>query len=702
MTKRLVDVSDFQKFKLATNPLLSPDGQWVVFEQTVPDVLEDGYTTQLLRVKADGSERHVLTSNGSNNSSASWSHDGKTIVFVSNRAFSSQAFLLSFTGGEARQLTRFRYGIRSLKFSPDGQTVYGLVPAVEGKEIEVFAADVTDKNAKEELEKENKDWSNGPKRIDHLRYKMDGAGFDRNRYSQLVSIDVATGEYKQLTSGSYDVDSFAVSPDGEFIVLTSNRTDNPDSQWWRSDLYRISTHGGDLLLLSDKISAHSVSFSPDGREIAVTGHGEELFTYWSAAHQHLFIVSSADGSVRHVTKDFPDTIGNTNLTDMRGPADGASATWSKDGKFLYALSTREGRCEVVRFDVQSAEFDAEVVIGGDRDIYGFAFDGVENFVLSYATQIDPSRLVTVRLDQAQTCKREFRKVDEPMMETVSEFFPAHELQIDDANRDLLDELNLVQPEAFYYTSQDGYRVQGWVLKPAEYKEGEKYPVILEIHGGPQLNYGYAIFHEMQWFAARGYAVVLTNPRGGMSYGQEFANGVRHHYGEGDAADVINGLDFALREFSFLDDKRVAITGGSYGGFMTNWLVGHTDRFFAAASQRSITNWISFFGVSDVGPLFCESQHGLTVGDWEAMWKISPLAYVSNVNTPLLLIHSENDLRCPIEQAEQFYTAIKRRGGEVTLVRIPNASHGLSRNGKPKLRVERLEAIFNYIHDRLPQ
>jgi dipeptidyl aminopeptidase/acylaminoacyl peptidase len=178
-------------------------------------------------------------------------------------------------------------------------------------------------------------------------------------------------------------------------------------------------------------------------------------------------------------------------------------------------------------------------------------------------------------------------------------------------------------------------------------------VILEIHGGPQLNYGCAMFHEMQWFAAQGYAVVFTNPRGGMSYGQEFANGVRMKYGQGYPTDVLTGLDAALKQFPFLDGTKVAVTGGSYGGFMTNWLVGRSNRFYVAVSQRSISNWVSFYGVSDIGPLFVESQltgpGGNVADDFEALWQMSPLKYADNVHTPLLLVHSENDLRCPIEQ-----------------------------------------------------
>ncbi|MCY0874742.1 MAG: S9 family peptidase [Firmicutes bacterium] len=703
MSKRLITAEDVQRFELVANPVLSPDGRLVVWEKTVPDVKEDGYTTQLVISDTEGRQIRALTSSGTNNSGAQWSPDGTVIAFVSDRACGSQVWVLPMNGGEARQLTRFRHGMSGLQFSADGKTLFGLVPVRADEEIAVYAPELSDKEIKEEREKEKKDFANGPKRITRLTYKGDGEGFHRGLHRQLVAVDVATGDFRQLTFGPYNVGSPAVSPDGKYIAFCSNRTPNPDIEWWKSNIYRVPVAGGDLELLCDTLSAQTLSYSPDGHTLAVAGHGEELFTYWSAAHTHLFLLPAEGGAVTHVTAQFPDQIGCTNLTDMRGNARGVRPTWSQDGKYLYELSTREGRSEVVRFDIASGTFEAGVVIGGDRDVFGFSYDGDSLFVISYATQTNPCQMAAVSVAHETARPRTFRGVTEAMHEQKVAFFPAEELRLDDSNIRLLEELTVVEPEAFYYTSQDDWRVQGWVMKPAHYEAGKKYPVILEIHGGPQLNYGYAMFHEMQWFAAQGYAVVLTNPRGGMSYGQAFVNAVRLHYGDGDAADVQNGLDAALATFEFLDSSRVAVTGGSYGGFMTNWLVGHTDRFFAAASQRSISNWLSFYGVSDVGPLFVESQLGGDIfTNRERLWEMSPLAYAQNVKTPLLLIHSENDLRCPMEQAEQFYVNIKRFGGEVELVRIPNASHGLSRNGKPKLRIERLNAIFGYIHDHLPQ
>jgi dipeptidyl aminopeptidase/acylaminoacyl peptidase len=601
-------------------------------------------------------------------------------------------------GGEARQLTRFKYGMHSFVWSPDSKTLFGLVPAPRDGDVEVFAHDVSEKEAKEQSDKALEEWRNGAKHYDWLYYKRDGAGLSRGLATQLVAVDVETGEFRQLTKGIYDVGEPAVSPDGQYVAFPSNR--RPDYETaMASDIYRVSVKGGDLELLCDDTRAFQLSYSPDGSQIAFFGHKNE---YRSATHVHLYTIPAEGGTATDWLTDFPDSIGNYCISDMRNHEHTPPPIWTKDGKSIYALSTREGKCEIVKFTRNGDTTDARVVVGGDREIYGFSYDGGTKFAISYTTVTHPGKVAVVDTAGEVGQVRTKRNVTDPMTEQATPNFPENEVRLDDCNDDLLSEIIVVEPEPFWYTSEDGWRVHGFVMKPAAFEEGKTYPVILEIHGGPHANYSYSYFHEMQYFAAQGYAIVYTNPRGSASYGQEFVNACRHDYGGRDAADILNGLDAALERFSFLDASRVAVTGGSYGGFMTNWLVGHTDRFFAAVSQRSISNWISFYGVSDIGPFFTEWEIGGDIyNDFEKLWKHSPLAYAKNVKTPLLLKHGENDLRCPIEQAEQFYTAIKRNGGEVELVRIPDASHDLSRNGKPKLRFARLDSIIGFINRHLP-
>lgn len=699
MAKRGVTLDDLYEYELVGNPRVSPDGEWVVYEVTTTNRKTDEYETQLVLVDIAGTGRRFLTTSGTRNTGAEWSPDGQSLAFLSNRCGGvTQLHILSFAGGEARQITTLKNGIHSLTWSPDGKTIVGLTGVVDGGAVETFDADMSDKDVAEENQKRNQEWAEGPKRYQRLYYKSDGVGLSKGRDTQLVAIDIESGLVRQLTAGPYNVGGHSVSPDGSYVAFCSNRREDRETDRRHGDIYRVPIGGGELELLHSETHVNSVYYAPDGDSIAFLGHRHE---FDSATQTHLYTIPADGGEATHWTADFPDTIGDLCLGDMKPDARGG-VQWTRDSGGIFALSSREGRTEVVRFFCNAAgAYGHEVVVGGDRHIYGFDSASTSALVIAYATSVYPGQIATVGIKDTQTKQRSFRAVTEPI-EIHQAHFPAGEIRLDAANVNLFKEIGSVEVTAFEYRSQDDWRAQGWVMKPLNFEEGKQYPVILDIHGGPHAMYGFGYFHEMQWFVAQGYAVVYVNPRGSMGYGQEFVHGVSHHYGEGDAADVLNGLEAAIRQFDFLDGRKVGVTGGSYGGFMTNWLVGHTDRFFAAVSQRSISNWFSFYGVSDIGPSFVEGQLG---GDMftnqAALWRMSPLAYVPQIHTPLLLLHSENDLRCPIEQAEQMYTAIKRRGGEVELQRIPNASHGLSRNGKPKLRQARLESIFNYINGRLP-
>ncbi|GMA60913.1 S9 family peptidase [Alicyclobacillus fastidiosus] len=700
MAKRRLDVSDFANFTLIGEVQISPDGTRAVFSQQTVSLREDDYRVQLMHINLSDQSVRPLTTSGKRNQGICWSPDGRKVAFVGDREFGKQIWVIPVDGGEAVRVTNFKHGISHVCWSPDAQVLYALVPAAANGEVEVFDAGLTPSLAQEVVDKEAKGWREGPKRYEQLYYKQDGTGLSHLRYPQLVRIDVTTGLFTQLTRGEEGVGTFAVAPDGS-LYFTRGR--DREFKWWFSDLYRYDETSGKSSLVSDAFIFHGLQCSPDGSTIAALVHDESYYRYESAAHLQLYLLTPAGQTLAHLTESFPDDLTNSNLSDLRADTGDSLIEWSSDGEYLYVLSTREGCGEVVRFRTDGSTPQGEVVVAGRRDVFSFALRG-DTFVYAYATDTNPSRLASQILrSDVRYGGRIARPPHAPMDESCV-CSPAFELEhaLYAPNDEWLRTVELCDPEPFWYRSAEDWWIQGWVMKPAGYEQGKKYPVILEIHGGPQLNFGYAMFHEMQWFAAQGYAIVYTNPRGGKSYGQSFVNAVRHHYGENDAADVLNGLDAALEKFDFLDGKRVAVTGGSYGGFMTNWLVGHTDRFFAAVSQRSISNWVSFYGCSDIGPRFVEAQ--LTPNakeNLDKLWMMSPLAYATHVTTPLLLIHSENDLRCPMEQAEQFYTWIRSQGKETQLLRIPNASHGLSRNGKPSLRIRRLEAIFGFIHEHLP-
>ncbi|WP_369693672.1 alpha/beta hydrolase family protein [Lentibacillus sp. CBA3610] len=240
-------------------------------------------------------------------------------------------------------------------------------------------------------------------------------------------------------------------------------------------------------------------------------------------------------------------------------------------------------------------------------------------------------------------------------------------------------------------------IQGWLLRPYGFEKDKKYPFILEIHGGPHMMYGQTFFHEMQLLAAKGYVVLYTNPRGSHGYGQAFVDACRGDYGGKDYTDLMRAVDYALDEFEFIDKDRLGVTGGSYGGFMTNWIVGHTNRFKAAVTQRCISNWLSFYGVSDIGYFFTKWELGKNLlEDPAKLWDFSPLKYAENIETPLLIVHGEKDFRCPIEQGEQLFVTLKHLQKDVEFVRFPDANHELSRSGKPEMRIERLNHFYTLV------
>jgi dipeptidyl aminopeptidase/acylaminoacyl peptidase len=265
----------------------------------------------------------------------------------------------------------------------------------------------------------------------------------------------------------------------------------------------------------------------------------------------------------------------------------------------------------------------------------------------------------------------------------------------DLNRAWKAEVARVRPERFRY-ERDGRQLDCWVMRPFGCKSGARYPVLLNIHGGPHTQYGHHFFDEFQIYASAGYAVIYTNPRGSQGYGEEFTRAVIGDWGGGDFADVMAGLDEALRRYDFIDPERLGVMGGSYGGFLTSWTVGHTDRFKAACSERAVNNTYTLFGTSDIGHSFSEAQSGHL--PWENMqWYIdhSPLTYAKDISTPLLIIHSESDLRCPVEQAEQLFVALKKQRKQVVFVRFPDEDHDLSRSGRPRHRLERFRVILDW-------
>lgn len=685
-----VKTEDLYKFEWPSSPTLAPDRQKIVYEKTIAREKTNDYVTHLHMVDLDSQEERVLVAEGTRNVHAIWSPDGQSIAYLSNRSHGTQLWLHSIHDDKETMLSYFKNGVTSIAFSPDGKSMYATVPFKKDMKVTTLDTEKSKARVENEMQEEQMGWKNGPKRYSELYYKMDGQGLHKDYKQALVKIDLATSAYEQLTDSDYSIQEFSISSDGSQIVFTSLGGQS-NSPLFSGSLYTVSTSDGKVKELYSLSKASSPTFSPNGKWIS--------FFADDVVHRQLLVIGSEGGEVDCLSAPYPDTLADLSFTDMRYIQTAAKPKWSKDGRFIYTLSTYQGTNEIVRFSL-AKDTDPTTVMGGKRTIFQFDYDGENTVVAAYSAPNHPGKIVAVELSEDQQVIRKLRAPHEAFSEE-EEVFPTTENRLDCCNEEWLAERTIVEPETFHFQSVDDWFIQGFVLKPANYQAGKKYPVFLDIHGGPHSAHSYTYFHQLQVLSAQGFAVVYINPRGSSGFGKEFTVSVQGDYGGKDMQDILTGLNEAIKRYPFLDREKVAVNGISYGGFMTSWLVTQTNRFYAAISEGCISNWVSMYGTSDICPDFMD-QEFLGQTDPETLWKHSPLAYVDKVETPVLIIHAEEDLRCPMEQAEQFYSHIKRQGKTTELLRFPNTSHALLQIGEPKNRIARLEAIVEWSKRYLPK
>lgn len=670
---------DLFLFQLVSDPRPSPDGSTIAFVVTRLDRDADDYRAAIWLVAADGGIPSQLTNGAARDSSPRWSPDGMRLAFVSTRSPEEtpcsarpqasptstkgavpskpkgQIWLVPVNGGEARQVTDQEHGSSDPCWSPDGRSIAFLSPTSARDDDDERPAD--QKSVADE------------RIIDSLGYRADGRGFINNRITQVWTISPEGERARQLTTGPFDATQPTWSPDGSRIAFISNRLPDHDTNGI-SGLYVVPATGGDARALFERSAVvTSPSWSPDGSLIAVLGHTTP--NAGDALNARLWTVAAGGSDPVCRTDGWDRSFGDHGMSDLATAVD-QRPVWASDAQAVFALASDSGATNVYRVDLDARS--VATITDGPRRIAAFQGFSDSQLVLATGNATRPFELARVNLDGSS------------------------ETSLTDFNHQLVDEVAFVEPEELQVASPtDGKMIQGWLLKPPGFHPGAgmRYPMILQIHGGPHAMYGPAPFHELQLMAARGYVVLFSNPRGSAGYGEWFTSSTRGHWGEADMPDVMAMVD-AVIDRGFVDPQRLGVTGGSYGGYLTNWIVGHTDRFAAAVTQRCVSNFYSMYGTSDIGYSFGEYEFGGTPwADAEHLLRYSPISYVDQIKTPLLIIHNEGDLRCPIEQAEQLFVALKRLGRPVRFVRIPEEDHNLSRTGKPSRRLARLHHLITW-------
>ncbi|OLP63502.1 hypothetical protein BACPU_31560 [Bacillus pumilus] len=656
--KKSVVAEDLTKIVSVSHPIYSPDGKKAVFTKVTVNEQKDDYNIQLWVRDEETEEISQWTFEDGKHQQPVWSKDSKQLAFVIQKPKEvSQLAVIQCQGGGVRTLTNIPYGISSPLFSPDGAFIYAAVSLKETESI---------------LDKEKQERDDfAPAIYDDLTYKADGKGFLERRMTQIVKVNVFSGEVELVTSQQEQVHhmNHTISPCGKWLAYNQTDIQTP----YISDVYLLSLEDRTTKKVTQSAGAYSgVSFAPNGEKLVYIGHERE---FQNATFPSLWLYDLKEESILHLTEMLDMYVGNCMAGDSVIGDVHQLPQWTKDSQGFYALVSDEGSTGIYYVSIEGLAYPVRLEA---EHITNFSLHpGETKMLISRLSPVSPSELYELTLG-------------EPTLKQITfeheQFLKEHALSV---------------PAPISFRSKEGDELHGWFMRPSQMEQGKKYPLILEIHGGPHAMYGHTYFHEFQMLASEGYAIVYINPHGSHGYGQVFANRVRGSYGDVDYEDVMLAVDHVLAEYDFLDETRLGVTGGSYGGFMTNWIVGQTDRFQAAVTQRSISNWISFYGISDIGYYFTRWQiDGDIYDSVDQLWDRSPLKYVKQVKTPLLILHSDEDYRCPVDQAEQLFVALKELGKDTRLVKFPKASHDLSRSGHPSQRIQRLTLIHEWFQEKL--
>ncbi len=643
-TFQLMDIFNLE---YVSDPQVSPDGSRVVYVRNFKDVMSDQNLSNIWIIDYDGGNHYPLTTGNFKDGSPRWSPDGKKLIYVSNRSGRSQIHMLLIDKNINYQLTNLTNSPNAISWSNTGDYL-AMRMFVPSKPDPFVALPTKPKGA---------EWNDPPVFIDDFTYRRDGRGYLKQGFQQLFILPVEGGTPRQLTFGKYDLGAPEWGKNDKYLYFSANMDEKANLNPLNSEIYSLEINSGAIEKLTDRYGPDfSPIISPDGNKIAYLGFDDKFLGYQQSK---LYIMDQDGSDSKLVTTDFDRSIDNIN--------------WDASGKVLYFQYNEKGETRLAYATLKGKIEEMAAGLGGlsiGRPYNAAAYSVSNNGRYAY-TDGDTDHPSDLGVGDSLNNRR-----------------------LTSLNDDLFSfrQLGAVE-EMWYESSYDQQRIQGWIVKPPNFDPSKKYPLILEIHGGPFASYGKVFSAEIQAYASKGYVVLYTNPRGSSGYGADFGNLIHHNYPNQDYFDLISGVD-AVIDKGYIDEDNLFVTGGSGGGVLTAWIVGKTDRFKAAVVAKPVINWYSFVLYADGLGFFY--KYWFPEKPWEnpeAYLKRSPISYVENVTTPTMLLTGEEDYRTPIAESEQFYAALKLNGVETAMVRIPGASHGIA--DKPSNLVAKISYILGW-------
>ena len=642
-----LQLTDIYDLEYVSSPTISADGSKVLYVRNFKDIMTDKNLSNIWMGNFDGSDHLPVTTGNQSDNSPVWSPDKQRVIYRSNKDGSTQLYMRWLSTGAETKLTNLTESPGSPVWSPDGKYIA----------FTLFTPQPEPSPLKLPSKPEGAEWNPAPKYITKLDYRGDGYGYARDGSRQLYVMSTEGGTPRQLTFEKENISSPVWSPDSKHLYFSANLREDAEHEPQDTEIYRIPVTGGELTQLTDRFGPdRSPAISPDGKQMAYLSH-EDVRLSWD--RNRLYVMDLPNGEPELISEGFMHNISNIH--------------WDEDGKTIYFQYNDHGKIKLAEMNMRGKVTDLTDQLSGlslgrpyVSGTYSIAPNG--NYAFTLGSTDHPADL---GLGEGSSVRR-----------------------ITNLNEDLFSFRQLGEVEEIRYpSSHDDREIQGWVIKPPNFDPNKKYPLILEIHGGPFAMYGFNFTMEAQLYAASGYVVLYTNPRGSTGYGQEFVNLIDKDYPSQDYDDLMSGVD-AVIDKGYIDEDNLFVTGGSGGGVLSSWIVGKTDRFKAAVVAKPVINWYTHVLYADAAASWSKHWHpGYPWNHQDYYMDHSPISLVGNVTTPTMLLTGELDLRTPMAESEQYYTALKLRKVPAALVRIPNAYHGIA--ASPSNLVSKVAAVLHW-------